>query len=629
MMSLYEEGGARGLSPRDNTMFCPHCGKEIADGSVFCGACGSSITLQEAPVQPAQEAAPVQPAQEAAPVQPAQEAAPVQPAQEAVPVQPAQAAAPFAQPTFEEAPLPKKSKKGKIIALVSVVSVLAVLAALIVPNLSYLMGHFIKIFGSEEDYLKFVEAKSLTEYVDVGTLLYGDVTQANQDTSGRMTMDLQIGEEAKLLAGAALGGSFDADWLNGITLITESKAEDGNVSSSMKLNMGDVTLLDLVYLLDAENSDMYIGLRNLTNKYLVMDMDQTGNGMLQNALMNIDRNALIEALPSEDELNDKLVEYLEVALDGLGDVKMSDEDVTVDGHTENLTVLRYDITEQDVANMATNVLKALKEDKDIQQYCDDLESFVITESQRLGMDIDFEKGEAYREFMDAVDDAIDDLDGARDRELFTLIDYVNGSHEIVGRAIRVEGEEILHYVTASEGSDYAFEMIVPGALEITGTGEEDGGALTGTYEVIVDGVSVATIGLEEFSSEDQQLNGSIVLTPSDKLMRQLMRSSGMDSSVSSMLNPSLKLSFVNDGDASSVSIGLMSNQASLVTLTFSYEEAAVESIGIPDKGDTYAVEDAEDWASTIDLGKLVDALQQAGLPDELISVLRNALGSAL
>jgi len=94
-------------------MFCPHCGKEIADGSVFCGACGSSITLQEAPVQPAQEAAPVQPAQEAAPVQPAQETAPVQPAQEAVPVQPAQAAAPFAQPTFEEAPLPKKSKKGR------------------------------------------------------------------------------------------------------------------------------------------------------------------------------------------------------------------------------------------------------------------------------------------------------------------------------------------------------------------------------------------------------------------------------------------------------------------------------------------------------------------------------------
>ncbi len=39
-------------------MFCPNCGKQIADGSVFCAECGAQLA---APAAPAQPAAPVQP----------------------------------------------------------------------------------------------------------------------------------------------------------------------------------------------------------------------------------------------------------------------------------------------------------------------------------------------------------------------------------------------------------------------------------------------------------------------------------------------------------------------------------------------------------------------------------------
>lgn len=171
-------------------MFCPKCGKEIPDGATVCEACGAALEVPEKAEEIAAETPTI--VEEIAAETPtiAEESAPVS----EVPVDTDEDTSSFTEPSFEK-PAKNKKKKGLIVGIASgVVALAAVL--LVVFNFSLIKGYFIKFFGSDEDYFRYVEYKAFSEGTDELTAFYGKFTEAF-DTKGSVdgNISVQVSDE--------------------------------------------------------------------------------------------------------------------------------------------------------------------------------------------------------------------------------------------------------------------------------------------------------------------------------------------------------------------------------------------------------------------------------------------------
>lgn len=118
-------------------MFCPKCGKPVADGARFCPSCGNRLPEPASP-EPAASAAPAPSSPESTPVAPAPPTAGASPAGAPAGDPSATAAPPMgsapAQPASAAGPRKSRSKLPILIAVVAAVAVVAV-AAFALPQL--------------------------------------------------------------------------------------------------------------------------------------------------------------------------------------------------------------------------------------------------------------------------------------------------------------------------------------------------------------------------------------------------------------------------------------------------------------------------------------------------------------
>lgn len=118
-------------------MFCPKCGKPVADGARFCPSCGNRLPGPASP-EPAASAAPAPSSPESTPVAPAPPTAGASPAGAPAGDPSATAAPPMgsapAQPASAAGPRKSRSKLPILIAVVAAVAVVAV-AAFALPQL--------------------------------------------------------------------------------------------------------------------------------------------------------------------------------------------------------------------------------------------------------------------------------------------------------------------------------------------------------------------------------------------------------------------------------------------------------------------------------------------------------------
>ncbi len=118
-------------------MFCPKCGKPVADGARFCPSCGNRLPGPASP-EPAASAAPAPSSPESTPVAPAPSTAGASPAGAPAGDPSATAAPPMgsapAQPASAAGPRKSRSKLPILIAVVAAVAVVAV-AAFALPQL--------------------------------------------------------------------------------------------------------------------------------------------------------------------------------------------------------------------------------------------------------------------------------------------------------------------------------------------------------------------------------------------------------------------------------------------------------------------------------------------------------------
>lgn len=609
-------------------MFCKNCGTQLADGSKFCTACGSSLAAEAVQTE---ETPVVETPVAETPV--AEAAAPEAPVTEEQPV--------FAQPWQGEpvAELPKKKSKkflAWLIPSVAVVAVAAFVAIAAIFDLFGVKGLFLKSVGSAEDYRDYVQANTTKTATGTITKAYGTVvntlsgeTQKGETGAADVSVKLNVGDKAVTmledLTKAKLGEKIDMDWAKDVELKLNTNAKDGLQQVGATLNIGSKEIAVVDSILNMDEGMFYFAVLNLSDDYLAVDLNEYLPMGETPAVMDLLQDPeLIAALPTDAELDALLNKYIGIAIACFDDVEKSTETVEIGDVKQKLTVLETTIDGDALLSAAEAVLKELAKDKQVEKMvCKVLEYAADQEELGLYLDAD-EAWETVEEGIDEALDALKDVDGDDMEGELILTQYVNNAHETVGYAVEVEDEQVVRFVEIKDGDKIAFELKVPNTLEIAGEGTEKKGVVNADYVVYVEMPSwdedynvtyekkeVLTISLVDFKAEGNLVNGKIRLTPASDLLDEL----GLPAAAASAIDLAqiqLELGFDVNETSSTIDFNILTGEDLLVGVTLSGAGKEATAIDMP--SEAYDIEDIEDWAEGIDVEKVLEALDEAGLP---------------
>lgn len=678
-------------------MFCGKCGAAVPDGAAFCGSCGAPLSAPAPvapaaqPVQPAPVQMPVQPPVQAPVQPPVQEtqpvvAAPVQPVEPPVaqpaPVQPVAFADPFA-PAQPEPAKPKKKGKGLVTALIALVAAAAVFVTCIAgplwlgwfPN-TKLTKQITKWFGSEDAYMSAVEAETVETLSDTISKGYGNAINGYKemlagDKYSSTTLSLEVGDAVREMLASAIPETDGVDveqllsLLDGTSLtIAGGKAEDV-FQIAVGVGLGGQNILDAAMILDMVNMEAYAAIPTLSDLYL--DISQIFDEVDLNSadLAAVEQlSGVIDALPSEEVVNKLLSKYIQLALDQFDDVSKDSDTIEVGGIEEKVTVLKTKITAKAIEKAGEAILDAVKDDKDIKDiliklgnaigelngeegYGEELyEQFSAAidggeassvqargTGTALGGAYDTEADDSYRDEPPSVSASEDEVE----EPYVVLTNYVNGSHEIIGRKLSThsdgEKQDIVYYATTKKGNDFAFVLEAQGIELIRGKGTNNKGIINGTYD-ITDGMEedpqvVATVKVSDFNTngiKEGNLKGSFTVTLSEDIMEQLIDELDLPADVTSalsLLDCSLQIDVETSVTGGYIRIALSNGNKTLLGVKIE-STISDEKVSVPEADQVVDIDNINQWLESIDVGDLVNNLKKAGFPSDLLDMLEDA-----
>lgn len=586
-------------------MYCGNCGNIVPDGAKFCNACGAQFVTEETPA--AQET-----------VQLGTET-PV--AQEFVQQETYVADNGFVSPDFNSAPKKKKSP-AKLLLKIGIPVIAVALVVAIVLNMTSIIGFSIKTFGSDTSYYKFVEAKAIKDVVDDVTEKYGEVvdnvSKESQGFTGELSFTVSDDAIDMVNSFANLSG-MDLKWLNDVKISLSSSANDDLTSAVLGLNVGKQEIAAFETIMDMAQGNIYVTLGELCKGYLkaeIPDFDE------MSGMMNSISGAMKDAknvLPDDKTLNKLLDKYIDIVLESAVDVKSSKDTVKVAGISQNCVALEWTVEDETLVEIAQNVLKEARNDKDIKEIVNNIQKYTNS-IEELKTDVDF-----YEEFAKTIDSALESLEDVEESvqgaELFTISTYVNNSHEVIGRDLVVGNDKVIEYATAKKGKNFATEINLANNVTITGKGTEKSNEISGDYVISVQGQDYATVTLEKFDTKE--FTGTVKVAPDKGLFSTM----GVDASVSSLLG-SLDPSFGVVIGENTASVNLYSKDEVFVGINISGKETKAEKVSVPSESDTYSSTDSDEiqeWLESVDFDKLVKNIENSDIPDELTDLIKSGV----
>ncbi len=594
-------------------MFCKNCGKEILENQAFCTNCGAPVeTTVEEVTLPAEE--PVVNEEPAVVEDTVAENFDIElhVGQE--------------MPVYEEAVVPvKKKKTGLIIGIVSAV-VVAAIAVLVGFNFNLVKGYAIKTFGSDTDYLRFVEGQSLKQSIDGITEVYGVAMEEKEDSSATVKLQPKLGDRAEELIGENLTGEMDLDWINKLSLSATSEMGKDKAAVDLVLALSNSEVLKLDAITDMEQQALYFAISNLSDKYLKVDveMDDVAEvGGAANITEALDDPEFKKVLPSEEALNELLTKYVDIVIDSIEAKEISTMYLTVGDVAGEYTVIEYEITEEDALAIAEKLLNAAKEDTELKEIIESACGY-LADKEIIDPDIDYydEFEEFIDEGLDAVEEAMDDAD---DNDPITIKNFVNSKHEICGRTVEVDGDEMFNYITVWKGTKFATEVEVDN-VKVEGSGEVKGTKLNAEYTVKVDKSKYLDIIIEEadvIALSDKKFNGTVRVELSDTFVEEMGNYEFAD--LMEEYDFAFEFKIAAEEKTSKLEVNVLSKRDLFVgfdittTLNESDGNITVPSEAI-DPTDSQAL---TDWIESLDLTKVADALEEGGLDEDLVTAVES------
>lgn len=676
----------------EGTKFCMNCGTPVfvpetavnapavaetpapADGIqtpyASAPAMPETPVVPEAPAVPAAPVIPEAPVQYAQPVQPAYPTEPAQP-QYAQPQYEQQQYGQYAQPQYYAAPAPEKkpkkekkpvSKKTKIKRILFVSIPALVLAAVVVFNFSFLKGWAIKTFGSGEDYMGYVEESSLKNTVGTATGLYGTAIKTGFKTFSEsdVTFELKADFSDKFysLVGGKLSDELGTDlsWLKNADVVFNLSPDSDKLGLSVTASINGKSALSGSVIADIENKKVYVNVPELFNKYLAVDLNSllygTNNGSYGDYGMGSEYSDVLgylslfkdhdlsKILPGEEELNRIIDRYIGIICDDLDDAEKKSGKLSAGGITEKCTVLTTEISEATVLKMAKDVVKEAKDDDDIRNIIRrvvESDEFSEIAEKAFGLSAgDIPDGSEinllWKNLLKNAYEELCDVEDPDTEPIVTIVDYVNKSHEIIGRRIIVDDEEF-YYGCAKKGSKFGFEAGLLGKAKVEGSGTYDGDVYTGEFSLEVGDDELLEFRLKNFNMESLRsgkLDGTVEIPvmPVADLFGIFGRS---ERDALELLDPWVSVTFKTEENRSEAGIDITVKGESLVKLSLSAGTSKSTPVKLPDD---YIVVDGntglEDLpAGTLDYEKFFKNLKDCGIPTELVDELEDSVKDEL
>jgi len=542
-----------------------------------------------------------------------------------------------AQDTFElNQPVGKKTKKRnwKLPVILSSAVLLLAAAAVLV------WGFFISgTFLPAQNYMMKVEKKAVSESLSSVGKVYGTFMSAKPSENelkmgAKADMHLLLGEEViEMIESYAAERGEDADlsFLSDIAIDLETAMEGKFTLMNMGIGLNNKSVLTMSMLTNAQDMEMYFGLPELSDTFMKIKPEMPDNSGYPGAAVvpTVDYEEILEmveqmqeVLPSEETFTALLEKYILLVLEQIEDAEKETETVKVGDAEQKLNVITVKLSEKDALKIAKAVLKEAKGDKDLKKILQDIGDY----AEEVGSDAIDE--DLYDSFKAGIESALESIDyameDASNKATLEIKTYVNNQMEIVGRSIKEKESGMkVSYITVWQGKKFGFEAKLADQIEIKGEGTKNKGVISGEYELVVNDEEMLTVEVSDYDekkAEEGYPTFTLLIKPSEELLDSAL---GSASSVASLLLDDLavELKFNTSETKADTSIKLLTGDKLLFGITASMEnkEIAVEE---PEKYITVNGEaDLEQWAQNIDLDSLLQKLEDAGVPVDLVKNL--------
>ncbi len=580
-------------------MICPKCGYEIPDGAVFCNFCGVSLqqfaAAQESYAVPATNNIENMQTQGNQPYQ----SQPYQP-------QPSQSGAYMDLNT--QGTVKKKSKKVPI--LIGIGVALLALVVLIALNFGTIMSWF---SGTPEPRTQLNNAfkDSINTSMDSMCAYMENVLV---DTSKPFATGgtTKIAVSDTLLESLGAAGSQISDALDAMTITYQTTVNGNKAMATAVVEYEGAPMLNLKVVQDSATGEYWISIPELNNQAIYIPGEFVSEGMTLP-----DTEAIRDILTSK-ELKTVALRYLELIVNGLTSVERNTEEVTVDGVTEKLTVLKCRLTEADAQKMTLNILEKLKTDEDVK-------TLVFAVAKKIAAS---DAEEAYQSFLDGIDEAIeecrdfDDSDDSEDDIDELCFDVFLSGNALAGFRFEIpyseemsENAELFDsiiLVSVKDGEKFGWQLSFGKTMVIVGSGEDKGkDGISGEFVWTMQDMEFMKLELENFVSTQTEASGVIKLKLGEAILERLDNELGMASSGTSlvMLDPALKIDLNSTKEKSETTVSLVVFGMEMLSLSTEETETEPVEITVPRNYVDGSDEDAlEQWMKDSGLDELMEML---------------------
>ena len=600
--------------------YCTNCGAPLAEGSLFCTSCGTKIV-------PAVKPAP-NPAEAPKPA-----AGPSGTAPEGYDPNWKQAA------EEQKQSKPEKTNKGKNKAVKIIIAAAAALIAVILALVLLVIfvpgmrNFYMRTFSSPEKYYKYVEEKAIKETSENVADIYGNII-SNMGTRDH-SMDYEIEVSISDSFGAILedylamaGGSIDDNmkWLEKISLSGRSNWNDGKEKIETELKLNGKKIVDMDGYLDPEEEEAYLRIPDLSDEYLLVDSRSYWNmPEIMDAIYFPD--SIYEAGLDEKTTEELLSKYAEALIGEINKVEKQKKSLSAGKIEAEYTALVVKIDEKTVAKALEDVADLMEDDRKlsdiVEEACD---AAGISSPSRV-----------YDDLVDGIHDEADYLKENEDFQLKMTV-WVDNKGDIRGRSFTLDGEEILRYAAPKKGDTLGFELTVwdntsyssthEAYISLTGSGTEKGNKLTGDFDLKAKTVKgsyrIMSVDVKDLLVDEMkkgQPSGQITISASKDFTDFCVNEVFVSREAAVFLSGlKLNMDIASSSHQVSSTIKLQYNKDTVATVKTNLTTSGkAESFKMVDSG--IDAQRYYEGLSTDDFTKILDALEDAGVPSEYIDEL--------
>lgn len=443
--------------------------------------------------------------------------------------------------------------------------------------------------------------------------------EKQNSTNAKVGMTLTLDEAGQSMLGMMAG--MDASWMKNISLNMTGSVEDGSEAVTAELLVNDTKICDMNVLMDFLTAAEYIQIPELTESWMKAALTMaegeapvSADFMKDLTELASDPGALFPAGKDFSELVDR---YGTILLDHVQDGAAVEETVSVEGISEDCTLLEGQILQADFREIAKDVLTTAKEDEQLESVLAQW-SEVIPDAGDLNAQFQSFAEETLAD-LEAEPEADDAENSGSDSYAVSRI-WVNDEDKIVGRELAlctgVDTDVSVTWKAPKDGDTSAFllDMVSDGSgFTLTGTSQDEDGVKTGNYSFAMDGITIMEIAAEVGTPESTYT----VTFPQDE--------SGENYNPMSLF--SLVLTVNDESETTGdMNLALLSSGAQLGSLNI-HVEAADDAAALPSVDEMETVydvsseEDMKAYEEEMNLDAIIANLETAGVPSELASAL--------